>query len=611
MAADHPIIWAHEYQGGRAWYTGLGHTAASYSEPLFLNHLLGGIRYAAGQEHADTSATDESNFQVDVLDDNTLNPMELAVAADGRVIYVERGGRVKVYRPDQEDTVIAGQIAVFSGLEDGLLGVTLDPGFIDNGWVYFFYSPAGPVAEQHISRFTMVDNQLVDGSERVLLEIPTQRAQCCHSAGSLTFGPGGQLWISTGDNTNPFESSGYAPIDERPGRSPWDAQKSSSNTDDLRGKILRIVPQDDGSYTIPDGNLFAADGSQGRPEIFAMGNRNPFRISVDPQTGWLYWGDVGPDASSSSLTRGPNGHDEINQARQAGNFGWPYFVADNRPYREFNFATNLADSFFDPDQPVNNSPNNTGSQLLPPAQGAFIWYPGGVSSEFPELGTGGRTAMAGPVYQYDPDLESPYKLPEYYDDTLFIYEWSRRWIKEVKLDEDGQVLKINPFLPSLQLRRPIDMEVGPDGAIYVLEWGSGFSGNNSDSQLIRIGYVRPLPGDSDGDADVDSADLLAFLENWTGRLDPGIGMKAFEDGDLDGDADVDSADLLTFLASWTGSLASRTAQPQPLTPGRAVSPAPLLNQTTTHWATNATDRAFDRPLEDALISTPMRSPWSS
>ena len=65
------------------------------------------------------------------------------------------------------------------------------------------------------------------------------------------------LYISTGDNTSPFASDGFSPSDETPGRSPFDAQKSSANTNDLRGKILRIHIEPDGTYTIPEGNLFA------------------------------------------------------------------------------------------------------------------------------------------------------------------------------------------------------------------------------------------------------------------------------------------------------------------------------------------------------------------
>ncbi|HAI38129.1 MAG TPA: hypothetical protein DCM40_08410, partial [Maribacter sp.] len=115
-------------------------------------------------------------------------------------------------------------------------------------------------------------------------------------------------------------------------RSAWDAQKSAGNTNDLRGKILRIKPEADGTYSIPKGNLFAEGTPKTRPEIYVMGNRNPYRISIDSKTGFLYWGEIGPDANGDSLNLGPKGYDEINQAQSAGNFGWPYLIADNQPY---------------------------------------------------------------------------------------------------------------------------------------------------------------------------------------------------------------------------------------------------------------------------------------
>ena len=127
-------------------------------------------------------------------------------------------------------------------------------------------------------------------------------------------------------------------MDERPDREPWDAQKSSANTHDLRGKILRIRPTADGGYTIPKGNLFPQNGAKGRPEIYVMGCRNPWRISVDQKSGIVYWGDVGPDARDDT-PRGSRGYDEINQAKRAGNFGWPYFIGSNSPYAEFDYET--------------------------------------------------------------------------------------------------------------------------------------------------------------------------------------------------------------------------------------------------------------------------------
>ncbi|MEJ0091490.1 MAG: ThuA domain-containing protein [Limisphaerales bacterium] len=490
MGFDHPIAWCHDYDGGRAWYTAGGHTPESYSDPLFLQHLLGGIEYAVGEVSVDTGVTIDTNYQKVILDASPSNPMELAVAPDGRVFYVERGGKLKIFLPQSSSVVLAAQLAIFSQIEDGLLGIALDPGFATNNWIYLYYSPAGATPEQHLSRFTMVGNSLDLSSEKVLLVIPTQRDECCHSGGCLVFGPSGNLFLSVGDNTNPFESDSYAPIDERPGRSSWDAQRSAGNANDLRGKILRIHPEPNGTYTIPSGNLFPSNGSAGKPEIYVMGDRNPFRISVDSANGWLYWGEVGPDAGADNPLRGPKGYDEWNQARSAGNYGWPYFVGNNKPYIDYNFATSNSTTAFNPAAPVNNSPNNTGSVNLPPARPAWIWYPYDDSPEFPEInGSGGRTAMGGPVYHYQTNLYSPRKLPAYYDNTVFIYEWSRNFIKEVKLDDNGDILKINPFLPTFTFTRPMDMKIGPDGMIYMIEWGTGFGGDNPDAKIIRIEYT--------------------------------------------------------------------------------------------------------------------------
>src|SRR5207249_8506042 len=299
-------------------------------------------------------------YQKIILDNTAVDPLELAVASDGRVFYIERGGNVKIYKPQNSTIVLAGHINVETQIEDGLLGIALDNGFTTNGWLYLFYSPVGTIAEQHISRFTLVGDALDMSSEKILLVIPTQRQECCHSAGSLFMHTNGDLYISAGDNSNPFASNGFTPIDERPGRSAWDAQKSASNENDLRGKILRIHPQPDGTYTIPAGNLFAPGTPLTRPEIYVMGCRNPFRMSVDEVTGWLYWGEVGPDSSADVASRGPKGYDEWNQARAPGNYGWPYFVANNKPYIDYDFATGTSGAAFDPNAPVNDSPNNTG-----------------------------------------------------------------------------------------------------------------------------------------------------------------------------------------------------------------------------------------------------------
>jgi cytochrome c len=433
----------------------------------------------------------ESNrFVVEVLDTYMYEPMEMVVFNDGRILYVERRGDIKIYDPRIKKTKVIDHfdVSITGNYEDGILGVALDPGFEKNNWIYINYSPAGKVAKQNVSRFEMRGDSIIRSSEKIVLEIPTQRETCCHSGGHLTFGPGNNLYISTGDNTSSKESDGFSPIDERRGRAPFDAQKSSGNTHDLRGKILRIHPEPDGSYTIPDGNLFPKDGSQGKPEIFVMGTRNAFRFSVDPKTGYVYWGDVGPDGGVTT-ERGPESFDEFNQAKKPGNYGWPYFVADNKAYADFDFATNKIGAKFNPERPENTSPNNTGSRILPPAQKPMIWYPYGDSKEFPMLGKGSRSAMAGPVYYFDDFKNAATRFPEYYDRKLFIYEWARSWVKVVSFDEDWNLSTIEPFLPEQEWYKPIDMKFGPDGSMYVLQYGANYFEHNPDSRLVKITYI--------------------------------------------------------------------------------------------------------------------------
>jgi cytochrome c len=355
--------------------------------------------------------------------------------------------------------------------------------------VYLYYSTPEASANR-LARFTLTGNTLDLESESFILDVATQREECCHSGGSVQFGPDGTLYVSAGDDTNPFASSGFSPSDPRPGRSAWDAQRTSANSADLRGKILRVKPLPDGGYEIPDGNLFPADGSRGRPEIFAMGLRNPFRIEVDQRTGWLYWGDVGPDAPDDDPLRGPKGHDEVNQARGPGFFGWPYFVGDNKPYAAFDFAREVAGDFAVEAAPANESPNNTGSTFLPPAQGAWIWYPYGESKEFPLLEPGGRTAMAGPVYYADDYAGGDGGLPEYYSGRFFMYEWVRNKIYTVDIDEWGWYGHMETFMEGTTLSRPMDLRFGPNGDMYLLEYGNIWNVENPDARLTRIAYNK-------------------------------------------------------------------------------------------------------------------------
>ncbi|WP_034256602.1 ThuA domain-containing protein [Adhaeribacter aquaticus] len=509
---NHPMSWYQEFDGGRAFYTALGHTPESFTEANFLQHVLGGIKYAVGKNapldysKAKTQPVPEADrFIKTSLAVGVFNePTEMAILPNLDVLIAQRRGELMFYDSKNQSVKQVGSLNVYNktntpgvNSEEGILGLAADPNFKENNYIYVFYSPQD-TSVNRLSRFTFKNNTFDKSSEKIMLQFYSQREICCHTGGSIAFGPEGYLYLSTGDNSTPFDepnqryvSNGYAPLDDRPGHLQYDVRRSSGNTNDLRGKILRLKINPDGSYSIPEGNLFPKGLAKTRPEIYTMGHRNPYRITVDQKNGWLYWGEVGPDARNDSMTtRGPRGYDEVNQAKKAGHFGWPYFIGDNYPYREFDYATGKPGAAFDPKKPINNSRNNTGLRELPPVEPALIWYPYAESREFPEVGTGGRNAMAGPVY-YTDLYPKETRYPDYYNGKFFIYEWIRDWIKVVSLTPEGNYDKMEPFLQEGNLASPIDMEVGPDGRLYVLEYGKGWFAKNPDAALSRIDY---LPG---------------------------------------------------------------------------------------------------------------------
>jgi glucose/arabinose dehydrogenase/type 1 glutamine amidotransferase/PKD repeat protein len=545
MGVDHPIAWCHNYDGGRAWYTGGGHTTRSYDEKAFRRHLLGGIKWAANLAEGECGATEWGNFERITLAkgaEETGEPIGLAVLPDQSVLHTSRDGTVR-HTDATGATKVAATIPVYNHDEDGLQAITLDPGFATNRWVYVYYAPplttpAGDAPfdgtpEQfaafkgvnRLSRFKWnpTARELDLATEQKLLEVDQDRGICCHNGGDFAWDATGNLYLSTGDDTNPFESDGSAPIDERPNRNPaFDAQRSSANTDDLRGKILRIKPHpSDPRYTVPAGNLFK---SGGRREIYAMGFRNPFRIAVDKETGLVYVGDYGPDGAADP-TRGPAGQVEFSVVRRPGNYGWPYCIGANSAYVDYDFATGTSGAAFDCAAPVNESPRNTGARRLPKAIAPDIWY--GADSPWEEEMRPGlsESPMAGPVYHYDARNPSTTKFPAYYDDHWFPYEWGRDWIKETALVKDGGPLEVSAFLDddAFRWQNPMDMEFGPDGSLYVLDYGSNWFGGGPDSALYRVDYVkggrRPLV-ETSADPATSSAATQTVQFSSEGTRDP-------------------------------------------------------------------------------------------
>jgi cytochrome c len=443
--------------------------------------------------YADTVKKPEDNRFVKTVLYNDLNePIELVIAADGRVFFVERAGNFYVYTPGDKKTTLVYKFPVggFDRIKQGMLGITLDPNFNTNNYIYFFFSTAVNNAfKTHLSRFTIgKDNVLNVASEKVVLEAPLDDERSAHSGGSMAWDKNKNLFLSIGDNTIPSQSNGYAPLDRRPGRSIFDAERSAGNTNDLRGKILRIHPEADGTYTIPEGNLFPKGTPLTRPEIYVMGCRNPYRLTVDQETSTLYWGDVGADAGSVG-PQGSIGYDEFNQAKKAGFYGWPFFVGDNQPYNEYDFATRQAGKPFDVNGAENLSPNNTGAKILPPANKPMVWYSNQRSPLFPLLDNGTRCIIGGPMYHYDAALKSATKFPKYYDNTVLMADFMRNWIVGIHIDDAQNYKSMDMFIETNgDFKRPIGMKFGPEGSLYMLEYGSIYEADNTDARLVRIDY---------------------------------------------------------------------------------------------------------------------------
>ena len=456
-----------------------------------------------GHPEHDEPVAAEGQFQQVPLakgEAETGEPMSLAVLPDRSVLHTARDGTLRL--TDQGGvTKVAGQIPVYSHDEEGLQGVGVDPDFENNRAIYLYYAPpldtpAGDAPENgtaedfapfdgvnRLSRFVLKDDGTLDmASEKKVLDVAASRGTCCHVGGDIAFDAEGNLYLSTGDDSNPFASDGFTPIDERPDRNPaFDARRSAGNTNDLRGKLLRIKVAEDGSYTIPEGNLFEPGTEKTRPEIYAMGFRNPFRISVDQKTGTVYVGDYGPDAGAADPNRGPAGQVEFAKVTEAANFGWPFCTGANDPYVDYDFATGTSGETFDCAASKNTSPHNTGLTDLPPAQAAWIPYD---DDSVPEFGSGSESPMGGPVYRYDPDLDSSVKFPEEYDGDFFAGEFGRQWIKRIEQNADGTVASINDFpWTGTQI---MDMEFGPDGALYVLDYGLSWFQGDENSGLYRI-----------------------------------------------------------------------------------------------------------------------------
>jgi glucose/arabinose dehydrogenase len=341
-------------------------------------------------------------------------------------------------------------------------------------------------------RYTVTDaNQITN--QKIILRI-TRDSDTHHAAGGLAFASNGTLVMSVGDNSDPHDATnaGYGSLNTS--RPVADAQRTAANSNDLRGKTLRIHPRPFAdtetpapgvgtTYDIPAGNLFPVGTANTRPEIFTMGHRNPYHPRIDSKSGWVFWGEVGPDAGSAG-SRGPEGYEEWNLTAKPGFFGWPYCVGNNITYQGQSCTT-----------PVNNSPNNTGIKELPAAIQPQLYY----SNSHPDsrLGGSGETAVGGPMYRYDPNLVSTVKFPPYFEGKIFFIDWSKRaflvLIPTVNATLPTSADAVKNFAPAgLPTASYIDMQFGPDGAMYLLRFSDNAYTIGGGGALYRVEYKGAL-----------------------------------------------------------------------------------------------------------------------
>jgi glucose/arabinose dehydrogenase len=212
----------------------------------------------------------------------------------------EKDGALKLVQGGTVTKLV--DIPVCTGGEMGLLGVAPDPSFNSNGFVYLYRTKpaAGGCASatgrfNQVVRITMSGNTVVGGSLAELLTgIRTDTGN--HDGGTVRIGPDGKLWVSTGDAGTGDTGA--------PGES---TNPYAENLAALEGKILRL--ELNGAPAA--GNPFAGQ-PPARPEVYARGFRNPFRMSFDDQTGRLWVGDVGQGA-----------REEIDVVQAGGNYAWP------------------------------------------------------------------------------------------------------------------------------------------------------------------------------------------------------------------------------------------------------------------------------------------------
>ncbi|HEV7397476.1 MAG TPA: PQQ-dependent sugar dehydrogenase, partial [Pyrinomonadaceae bacterium] len=215
------------------------------------------------------------------------SPTAMAFAPDGRLFVCEETGAIRVIKNNALLPTPFATVNTDASHERGLLGITVDPNFAANQFIYVFYTAPSPAVHSRVSRLTASGDVAIAGSEVVLLELNNLSTNSNHIGGALHFGSDGKLYIATGDDG---------------------VEANSQSLTSLQGKLLRI----NGDGSIPGDNPFFGTASGDNRAIWALGLRNPFTFGFQPGTGKLFINDVGESSA-----------EEINEGSAGANYAWP------------------------------------------------------------------------------------------------------------------------------------------------------------------------------------------------------------------------------------------------------------------------------------------------
>lgn len=233
------------------------------------------------------AATLPVGFTETLVSSGLSSPTAFAFAPDGRLFVCQQGGQLRVIKNGSLLPTPFVTLPVDSSGERGLLGVTFDPNFASNQFVYVYYTVNTSPRFNRVSRFTANGDVAAAGSEVLVLQLDNLSSATNHNGGSIHFGPDGKLYIAAGENANSSNSQAMTTV---------------------LGKILRL----NADGTIPSDNPFFGVTSGNNRAIFALGLRNPFTFTFQSGMGRMFINDVGEST-----------WEEINDGIAASNYGWP------------------------------------------------------------------------------------------------------------------------------------------------------------------------------------------------------------------------------------------------------------------------------------------------